>query len=405
VTNNGLSDHIGAAQVQPYVAGLAARGHRMRIVSVEQPGPWPETRDRLEAEAAGTGLTFHPIFRLPGAAGRLQRLAMPELLRRRLARLVGEARPDLIHCRSYMPLHAALRVSARAGLPMVFDMRGFWLDQRIEGGAWNQANPAMRLMIDRFRRLEARAYGEADRIVVLNDAAQGVVAAHPAWRGAPISVVPCSVDQTRFAFRPAARAALREELGIGPDTWLLAYLGSASGVYRIDMVYRIFDALRRAGAPVRLMLLGTHRAEDHIRDAAGLGLMLEPDELICRRLPHDRVPEALSAADAGLAFYIDRPSSLGVSPTKVGEYLACGLPVLTGRGAGDIERIVEDGVNGFVLRDDGPEGIDAMVRALLAHGRFDRDAVKAGRAEHFSLERAVDTYAGIYADLRAGPKP
>jgi glycosyltransferase involved in cell wall biosynthesis len=54
------------------------------------------------------------------------------------------------------------------------------------------------------------------------------------------------------------------------------------------------------------------------------------------------VPAYLSAADAGVAFIKTCFSKLASSPTKYGEYLACGLPLIINSGVGDSDLLVTD---------------------------------------------------------------
>ena len=55
------------------------------------------------------------------------------------------------------------------------------------------------------------------------------------------------------------------------------------------------------------------------------------------RCPHDEVPVYLSAADIGISFIRPAPSKVASSPTKIAEYLACGLPVVINGGVGDLD--------------------------------------------------------------------
>ena len=38
LTQDGITDHIGQAQIAPYILGLAQFGHDIHVVSAEKPG-------------------------------------------------------------------------------------------------------------------------------------------------------------------------------------------------------------------------------------------------------------------------------------------------------------------------------------------------------------------------------
>ena len=80
--------------------------------------------------------------------------------------------------------HSAPSKLARASLArrrtrgqLLFDIRGFWADERVEGGLWPAGGRLYRLA----RRCERRFYGEADGIVTLTEASQEVC--HSSRRG------------------------------------------------------------------------------------------------------------------------------------------------------------------------------------------------------------------------------
>lgn len=393
VSNNGLRDHIGQAQVLPYLSGLASRGHKISVLSVEQSvGHVPEGID--------TGaLDRHEMQRRTGYGRLADKLLTAPRLARQLDALAEKRRPDILHCRSYMPLSGALKAARRYGVKLIFDMRGFWIGQRIEGGMWDPKGLTGRLLIRHFRALEDRAYAEAAAIVVLTHDAKMVVEAQPAYRGAPISVIPCSVDQERFRVDLALRAATRAELGLSEDTPVIVYLGSASPLYRMDLLYRFLDAVRARAPEVRLMLVGNHDPQEHARAAAKHGVRLDPGSLICRRVAHHQVPAMLNAADLGISFIIGTPSSLGVSATKVGEYLACGLPVASSSGIGDIQRIITEGENGMILDVESDADFDRCAARFLSGFSLDRLGIKAKSGNYFSMDTAVSTYDMLYRDL------
>ena len=56
---------------------------------------------------------------------------------------------DAIHCRSYLPGLIALKLKKKFACPFIFDMRGFWADERVDGGMWNLKNPVFKLVYGR----------------------------------------------------------------------------------------------------------------------------------------------------------------------------------------------------------------------------------------------------------------
>jgi glycosyltransferase involved in cell wall biosynthesis len=114
------------------------------------------------------------------------------------------------------------------------------------------------------------------------------------------------------------------------------------------------------------------------------------------------MPAFLSAADAGLSFRLMAPSQRAASPIKNGEYLACGLPVVTTPGAGDYSDLVVRRRVGVVV-----EGLDAeayrraarSLAALLGEPAI-RERCRQAAVEEVGLQEVVlRRYATIYDEL------
>jgi len=405
VTNNGLADHIGVSQVLPYLKGLARKGHEITVVSLEDPLLWKKYGPpKLDANLQGA-LRYQPIFRRSGLIGRFQKYFMPINVWLRLRTAIRVRRPDLIHCRSYMPLEPCLAICTAHKIPLVFDTRGFWVDQRVEGGAWSATNPFSVARISYFRRLEARAYKLSDHIVALTDDAKEVIEHAPSYSGSLINVIPCAVSQSDFIISSTNRANARVDIGASDKTFVVCYLGSKSGVYRMDLVYKVYAAVRRLVDSAMLLLLGSHCVQAHQQAAASCGITLSANELVTREVPHSKVPIFLNGSDIGLSFQITTPSSLGVSATKVGEYVACGLPVGSNEGVGDIRKIIRDGETGAVLANDGSEEIARVAETLVEIARRgERQCIREHGFEYFSLSAAVTQYDNIYSEVGTNQK-
>jgi glycosyltransferase involved in cell wall biosynthesis len=76
------------------------------------------------------------------------------------------------------------------------------------------------------------------------------------------------------------------------------------------------------------------------------------------------VPSYLAAADAGLAFIKRCVSKIASSPTKNGEYLACGLPLIINAGVGDSDALINDWSAGVLIEKFTDEEYVAAGRSI-----------------------------------------
>ena len=78
---------------------------------------------------------------------------------------------SLIHCRSYISALIGLSFKKKKRyLLFVFDMRGFWADERVDGGLWNLDNLLYRWVYNFFKKKEQSFLLYSDHSVSLTHA-------------------------------------------------------------------------------------------------------------------------------------------------------------------------------------------------------------------------------------------
>jgi glycosyltransferase involved in cell wall biosynthesis len=405
ITYDGLTDPLGQSQVLPYLFGLSKRGHRITILSCEKPRRMDTGGERIRKLCDAAGIEWHPIpyHKSPPV---LSSAFDAERLRRAALRLHRANLFDLVHCRSYIPASAGLLLKLRGGVKFLFDMRGFWPDEKVEGNNWNLANPVYRAVYRYFKRLESRLLRGADAIVSLTEAGKVQLLTRPELGGADkqITVIPCCVDFDHFPLAsPVSRKAARKRLGLAADDRVLAYLGSLGSWYMLDEMLDCFGIYATKHANARFLFV-TPDDPRPIREAAA-ARGINPDRLVILAASRDEVPGLMAAADLGIFFIKPVFSKTASSPTKMGEMLAIGLPIVTNAGVGDVERMVEDIGCGVAIhaftRESYARAIDGI--DLLPGTARER---RKRALPWFDVKLGIERYDRIYRDLLAqGEKP
>ena len=93
-------------------------------------------------------------------------------------------------------------------------------------------------------------------------------------------------------------------------------------------------------------------------------------------------------------------------PTKLGEFLGCGVPCVCNDGIGDMTDIINSGKVGIVLNSfDKVEKEESIARLLkLIKNPKTKQRCRETALKNFSLEDGVDSYNKIYHSLDAGQK-
>lgn len=173
--------------------------------------------------------------------------------------------------------------------------------------------------------------------------------------GVPVEkvfTVACSVETELFSFDLSQRKEIRKQLG-GQHTIVGIYVGKYGGLYYQEEAFAIYKQCFESISDFRLIILSPQPQEEILR----LLQQHQIDTALVHvtSVPHQEVPAYLSAADFALATYKPGPSKKYLSPVKIGEYWANGLPVLLTEGVGDDSDIIKNEGGGatFNLQEEG----------------------------------------------------
>jgi glycosyltransferase involved in cell wall biosynthesis len=302
----------------------------------------------------------------------------------RLARLLRQQRPDIVQTWLYHADLLGLVAARLAGVRRV---------------VWNLRCSDMDL--SRYSRLSAALVRllawlspRPDAVLVNSVAGQR---AHQAlgYRPRRWEIVPNGTDIARFRPDAQARARIRAELGIAPESFVIClparfdpmkdhatFIAAASrsaaghGDARFVLVGRGTDA---GNAALRPFL-------QHLAGAAEIRLLGERADM----------PALLAAADV-----VALSSSFGEGfPNVVAEAMACGTPVVS-TDVGDAAEIIGD--TGLVVRRRDPEAMAAAWQRLRDVGpaaRRDMGARARQRiSERYALAPIVARYEALYEEL------
>ncbi|HEV8375072.1 MAG TPA: glycosyltransferase, partial [Candidatus Polarisedimenticolia bacterium] len=330
---DGALDPLGASQVVPYLIGLSARCISITLITFEKPERWAETGRGLAMQARldACGIQWRPLryHKQPRLAGTLLDVVAGS---RAIAREAARCAPALIHSRGDVATLMARWACLPATIRLLYDVRGFFSDERVETGSWRRGS-----LLDRVvRRMEGANLQRADGAVVLTHHAAGMLRRRRPSLPA-LQVIPTCADVS--VFKPLAPGQ-KPEFG-------LVYSGSLGTWYMADEMVA-FARLVGEIVPGPALFL-TPEPEEVRR------LGVTPDWAEIRTVEPGTVGEWLRRARALFFFIRPIPSKRASCPTKFAEGLASGLPVVCNRGIGDLEDIVEqEGVG--VLVDGFSEG-------------------------------------------------
>jgi glycosyltransferase involved in cell wall biosynthesis len=389
ISYDGLMEPLGQSQVLQYLKSLA-RQHSIALITYEKPHDLADESRlaalRAEVEQVGIywfALTYH---KRPSSLATAYDISLGLLLG---AWLVLTRRVHIVHARSYVPSVIALCLKKLLGVRYIFDMRGFWADERVDGGIW----PAGSRLYSVAKWFERRFLQSADTVVSLTRAGVDEINKFPYLQGRMphFEVIPTCTNLALFYPPPAAAKDVR------PFT--LGYVGSVGTWYLLDQMIECFKLLCRHRPDARMLFVNRHEHDLIRQRLAALGVGEDCVDITSAN--HAGVVTLMHRMDAGILLIKPVFSKRASAPTKLGEFLGSGIPCLGNADVGDVESVLEGHGVGIVLQNFNENTMENAVLSLLEL------CIKPGTAELcrgvaeevFSLEKGVTAYGRIYQTL------
>jgi len=401
ITFDGLLDPIPYSQVIPYLEGFAADGCQMHVLSYEKRGKG-ETEGRvleLKSWLEKRGIRWHHLIwrNRPYLLAHLFNILEGFI---KILYLACRTKIRVIHARSYQAGVLALIFKGLLGIRFLFDMRGFWADERLDGGALQKSSVLYYLI----KSIERRLVYHADHIVVLSHRARDLLPELVGRKSSqlpPVDVIPCCVEVDRFAGVNWMDIDLRKrELGFPADALVLTYLGSTGTFYKFEEAIDFFKVWRDYRKDIRLLII-TPNPHDKVQEVLRGKKIQESDWRVIPARP-ESVPSYLATAHVGLAFFSMTFSKEASSAIRVAEYLAAGLPLVVSDRAGDIPALVEkEGIGVVICRYSEDEYVKAVkhLETLLPKLHYYRMKCRSIAKRSFSHEMGLGKYLDIYKEL------
>lgn len=399
ITYDGLLDPLGGSQILPYLRNIARHPRPLHIVSFEKPDRFSAGAEQLDVQLAAAGIGWTPLsftMRL-GKLGKLWDLGCMYVA---CLRLQCQHRFGVIHCRSYQAMQVGALLSRLTGARTIFDMRGLWADERVDGGLWVQDRWLNRMAYQSYKRIEKGLLASASHVVALTDRVVPELRRLSMGMTAPVTVIPCCADFDHFVMQAdATRQAMRAELGIAPGALVLSYLGSLGTWYMLDEMLRLFAAAAHQRDDVQLLFITRDWRDEHEKLLNTMGLQALRHRIHVRPASRDQVPMLLGASDIMLSFIKPAYSKMASSPTKLAEAFALGIPVISNAGVGDVDQITHDLDAGAVIDLSNAKAFDKLAAELDSIRAKGGPGLRTRARASFGLEVAEESYRQVYAEL------
>ncbi|MEX1192780.1 MAG: glycosyltransferase [Brumimicrobium sp.] len=398
ISYDGLTDPLGQSQILPYLEGLSEFGVNFHLITFEKKEQFKSLKRVVEKRCIEANINWHPInyTKNPPLFSTLYDLRKMQKKALNLQASIGF---DIVHCRSYLPAVVGHKLKLNHDVKFVFDMRGFWADERVEGKIWSLSNPIFKLVYRFFKRKERLFFKDADATISLTENGRNeILSWEEISKVSPfIEVIPCCVDLEKFNPNKISSSEIKEvkaQLDILKEEFVLGYIGSIGTWYMLDEMLDYYAVLRTKQKSSKFLFISGESPENIVSKARSKGIPKE--EVIVKKVKHDQVPLYSSIFDCSIFFIRPTFSKKASSPTKQGELMAMGVPIICNSGVGDTDEIVLKYNAGEIVESFNYKTYNKI---SLDFSKYDKGKIIDGAHEVYSLKKGVQRYFDVYKQV------
>jgi len=362
VTIDSLSEGVGSSQITPLISRLSKSGLKINLISYEKSDPSTQMRDYFRS--IGVEWNCRPF----GANGLIGGVIRLNDLRREIPKT------KLIHARSDIPAVSAV---ASHEAPVLWDVRSLWADQKV----MIQESLINKSLYRLYRELESIAASKSLGMSTLTSAIVPILEQRHKKLPQLRTVVPTAVDLDRFKLNPLMPAKVQA-----------LFSGTYNDYYDLDLSGLFMEELRKQ------ITVETHWARPAESNKTQIGV----GESKIFPAAQTAMTDLISSYSFGVSVckLNAGPSLAAAMPTKIGEFLACGRPIVVNKGLGDMDQFIEE-FNVGVILDGSPNNLVGSATKLM---NIIADSNTPYRCrtlaeKYFSMDIGTNKYLDLYSQM------
>ncbi|TVR77562.1 MAG: hypothetical protein EA412_10765 [Chitinophagaceae bacterium] len=392
ISMDGMTDPLGQSQVIPYLKGLRKLNYRFTILSFEKKDRFQKNKDIISKILSEADIQWEPLIytqSLPIFS------SIKDLFKgyRKALQIARDIKADIVQARGHhLACMMAMHVKNKTAAAFLYDMRGFWPDERVDGGHWNLKNPVFKAIYTFFKKKESQFFKHSDAMITLTYAAKDYLNTHYGI-GEKITVIPCAADLEHFQpAKESDKEVLKSRLNLN-DKYIFNISGSIGTWYLPEKMLDFFKVATEEIPNAHLLLVTLDDSTSFLDYARSIGI--SEDKITITSSSRAEMPVFYSISDAAIFFIKAVFSKKASSPTKHGELLGCRIPVICNGGVGDMNKIMSERHTGEIMEELNEQNFREALKNLLAANYKAEDFSEVAKS-YYSLETGIKSYDKAY---------
>ncbi|MCA9804773.1 MAG: glycosyltransferase family 4 protein, partial [Cyanobacteria bacterium HKST-UBA02] len=315
--------------------------------------------------------------------------------------IVNDKDVHILHCQAlYSTRIALLMRDAGVHQKIVYDAHGITPEEEEMGGAHTSR-------IESMEQWEEQAVTSSELVIGVSECMKEHFQKKYTVPRSKFSVIPCGVSELSFVGQ-----SVQEPTYNANRAATVVYMGSLAIWQCNEQMIQLCSQLAERKREYRFLFLLPEK--DHeVANKLMVAHRIPTESVTIKEVSHSAIPTTIAHADIGLLLRQCDPVNQVSSPTKFGEYLAAGVPIILTDSIGDFSMMVQESDIGLVLEstlleantwpEDSIDKVDNFVeRVIRERGEFAARCSGIAR-ERLHWDTAARDLLASYRRLMARP--
>lgn len=397
VTTLGLMDNLAVTQILSYLEGLSEKRIKINILSFEKKHNLKNRIlvEKLERRLLNLDIKWNRLV-FQKRWGNLINILMGFI---KSWQIVKKRHISIIHARALIPIFIAWPLAKILKIKLIFDRR-----DTIKGYLVDNVNKKNIFSISIFSKmleaLEKFMIRNSNATIVLSEKVLRILREDSYFnRGKNIfEAIPCCTDLNRFNKNISKNIINKIDLS---KRFVMTYLGSLGTCYLLEEMIGFYKVLKRKKENAFFFIISNIEKE-YVENVLKKENLFPGHDYMIINVKPEEVPVYLGMSDCSIMFIKSSGSKIGSSPTKFGESLAAGVPVIINEGIGDTEDIILSQKVGILIDSFNESAYERAIDnlfSLLSEKAILRERCIKTANDFFSLSMGINRYTEVYEKL------
>ena len=391
---DGITDPLGQSQILPYLFGISSnKNYKITIVSFEKTENYHQNKVFILNKLKKNNIDwvqlkytkYPPVFSTIWDIYKLRK-AINKLKVKGL---------DLIHCRSYITSLVALGLKKKYKTPFIFDMRGFYADERVDGKIWSLNNLIYKKIYNFFKSKEKEFLQFSDYTISLTTNGKKEIISLNLPNQSKIKVIPCCTDENLFQKKNIQN--VRSELGFSKDDFIISYVGSIGTWYILDEMLDFFKCLQIKKPNAKYFFITKDKPKLILEKAKSKEIDISSIKI--QPSSREMMPSYIGVSNFSIFFILPVFSKKASSPTKMGEIMNLGIPIICNSGVGDVDEIMDKSMPELIVKDFSNNEYERVIDLITNNYKPNQKVIIETSHNYYSLEKGVEKYKEVYHEI------